>query len=83
MEREHGFFKNNRKSDNIHVFSDRLGETFVECNNVNSLQIRLNQEVFIIINVVKWKDVKDDIKFEEPQQEPTKRFYNNSQNNWD
>ena len=53
VEREHGFFKNNRKNDNIHVFSDRLGETFVECNNVNSLQIRLNQEVFIIINVAK------------------------------
>ena len=72
--------KNNRKNDNIHVFSDRLSETFVECNNVNSLQIRLNQEVFIIINVVKWKDVKDNIRFEEPQQEPTKTFYNNSQN---
>ena len=75
--------KKNRKNDNIHVFSDRLIETFVECNNVNSLQIRLNQEVFIIINVAKWKDVKDDIRFEEPQQEPTKRFYNNSQNIWD
>ena len=75
--------KKNRKNDNIHVFSDRLSETFVECNNVTSLQIRLNQEVFIIINVVKWKDVKDDIRFEEPQQEPTKMFYNNSQNIWD